>query len=81
MATKKTTKKTAARKTPATATTEQQDAPKPEDHRSCAYPSCSHREETQAAGIPACNLHAPLIEAQKNDGAGIQQLVESYKGP
>ena len=50
--------------------------------KSCAYPSCSARA-TQEFGdnnVPSCDHHANIFETQANDGAGIQQLMENYKG-
>jgi hypothetical protein len=89
---KKTTAKRTARKTtaPAKSINEQmQDAVEAErTARSCAYPGCSAREETsfphpsgKDLTIPACNHHAPILEGQKDDGAGIEQLVNNYSGP
>lgn len=80
---KTTTKKTTARKTTATRTSDTQDEQVVSvGQKSCAYPSCSARA-TQEFGdkkVPSCDHHASIFETQANDGAGIQQLVENYKG-
>lgn len=80
--TKKTTKKT-TRKTTATTTARKTTEPEPTPigEKACIYPSCSQRatKEVTDKKVPCCDVHAPIIEAQAEDGAGIQQLVENYK--
>lgn len=73
---KKTTRKSTAKKAEPT------QEPTPVGEKSCAYPSCSQRA-TQEFGdnnVPSCDHHASIFETQADDGAGLQQLMENYKG-
>lgn len=85
MAAKNTTKKATTSKTAKTTATRTAttDAPTPVGQKSCAYPSCSARA-TQEFGdnnVPSCDHHAEIFKTQAQDGAGIQHLMETYKGP
>lgn len=82
----KTTKKTTARKTTVSKpkSTDEQIQEIVEAERNakpCAYPSCSQRASQEVSEVPCCDAHASIFEEQANDGAGIQHIVESYKGP
>ena len=50
--------------------------------KSCAYPGCSQRADKTFGKneVPGCDAHASVFETQAEDGAGIQQLMESYRG-
>jgi hypothetical protein len=63
-------------------TTAPTDEATPTGEKSCAYPSCSQRagQTIGNTDVPACAHHAPTLEAQANDGAGIQHLIANYKG-
>lgn len=79
---KKTTRKTTASKTTATRATTDASEETPASQKSCAYPSCSARG-SQTFGdnnVPSCDHHATIFETQAEDGAGIQHLMENYKG-
>lgn len=84
---KRTTRKTTAKKTTqkttaARSTTDESNEPSPVGQKSCAYPSCSQRA-TQEFGdnkVPSCDIHAEVFQTQADDGAGIQHLMENYRG-
>ena len=80
--TRKTTSKTTARTTTATATDSSTDST-PVGQKSCALPSCSARatQEFGENNVPSCDHHAEIFQTQAQDGAGIQHLMETYKGP
>lgn len=79
---KKTTAKTTATRTTARTTTETTNET-PLGQKSCAFPSCSQRATQQFGdrNVPSCDLHAETFTTQAQDGAGIQHLMETYKGP
>lgn len=79
--TRKSTAKTTARKTTATRTDNRSEETLSIGQRPCAYPSCSARANQEVSNVPTCDHHAEIFETQANDGAGIQQIVEGYKGP
>ena len=85
MAAKKTTRKSTTRKTTAarTASTSTTTEATPIGEKSCAYPSCSARATQQFGdnNVPSCDHHAEIFQTQAQDGAGIQHLMETYKGP
>lgn len=80
---KSTAKKTTSKTTTAKKSADEQIQEHIEAERtakSCAYPSCSARATQEVSNVPSCDIHAEIFETQANDGAGIQQLVENYKG-